>query len=359
MKRIYMISSQLMFGAGLQTMLSEQSGIKIVGRDTDPTRALEQIRELHPDVVILDSKDLASTPGSIVADILRERPGIKVISLNLENDRMRIFHGELRIAHGLDDLMQVIEGQDLEPAAISPQEWTTLAAARAQVYSFHAAVYFGDMDNLLLENLPDSLLKIAGPLEHGEDLTGDLRQGMQALECFQQSLASVPMTIIKMGLMEEHARLLQGRKPGAWSAQACEAAYTNLDSSCADPLIIALNAVYAESGLKQTGRMLAQPDYIACELEFLQHLCSEEQASWSKNDRLQALKSQNLQCAFLHDHLIRWVPRFCDRLASQTRHDFFRGVAWLTKGFILNETYRVAELMEWTRLTADDFEDIS
>jgi hypothetical protein len=359
MKRIYMISSQLMFSAGLQTMLSEQSGVKIVGRDTDPARALEQIRELHPDVVILDSKDLASTPGGIVADILREAPGTKVISLNLENDRMRIFHGELRIAHGLDDLMQVIEGQEFEPAAISSQEWTALAAARAQVYGFHAAVYFGDIDSLLMENLPDNLLKVAGSLEHGEDLTGDLRQGMQALECFQQSLTGAPMAILKMGLVEEHARLLQGKKPGTWSAQACEATFTSLDRPCAEPLMTALNVVYAESGLKQTGRMLAQPDFIACELEFMQYLCSEEQAAWSKNDRRRALKSQNLQCVFLHDHLIRWAPRFCDRLASQTRHDFFRGVAWLTKGFILNEAYRVAELMEWTRLTADDFEDIS
>jgi TorA maturation chaperone TorD len=354
MKRVYMISSQLMFSAGLQTMLSEQSGIKIVGRDTDPARALEQIRELHPDVVILDSKDLASTPGSIVADILRETPGTKVISLNLENDRMRIFHGELRIAHGLDDLMQVIEDQELEPAAISPQEWIALAAARAQVYGFHAAVYFGDIDDLLIENLPNNLLNAAGSLEHGEDLTGDLRQGMQALECFQQSLAGASLAVVKMLLAEEHAHLLKGRKPGTWSAQACEATYTNLESPCADALMTYLNTVYMESGLKQTGRMLAQPDFIACELEFMQYLCTEEHTAWSKNDRPRALKSQGLQCAFLRDHLIRWTPRFCDHLATQTRHDFFRGIAWLTKGFILNETYRVAELMEWTRLTSED-----
>ena len=354
MKCVYMISSQLMFSAGLQTMLSEQSGIKIVGRDTDPVRALEQIRELHPDVVILDSKDLASTPGSIVADILREVPETKVISLNLENDRMRIFHGELRIAHGLDDLMQVIEGQELEPTAISPQEWAALAAARAQVYGFHAAVYFGDIDDLLIENLPNNLLNAAGSLEQGEDLTGDLRQGLQALECFQQSLASASLAAIKMRLAEEHDRLLQGRKPRAWSAQACEATYTSLDNPCADPLMTALNTVYVEGGLKQTERVLAQPDFIACELDFMQHLCSEEHAAWSKKDRPRALKSHGLQCAFLRNHLIRWVPRFCDHLATQTRHDFFRGIAWLTKGFILNETYRVAELMEWTRLTAED-----
>jgi TorA maturation chaperone TorD len=354
MKCVYMISSQLMFSAGLQTMLSEQSGIKIVGRDTDPVRALEQIRELHPDVVILDSKDLASTPGSIVADILREVPETKVISLNLENDRMRIFHGELRIAHGLDDLMQVIEGQELEPATISLQEWDTLATARAQVYGFHAAVYFGDIDDLLIENLPNNLFNAASSLEHGEDLTGDLRQGMQALEWFQKSLDGASLAAVKMHLVDEHTRLLKRKKPGAWSDQACEAAYSGLDSPCADALMIALNTAYMESGLKQTERVLARPDFIACELEFMHYLCSEEHAAWSKKDRHRALKSQSLQCAFLRDHLIRWAPRFCDLLATQTRHDFFRGIAWLTKGFILNETYRVAELMEWTRLTAED-----
>jgi hypothetical protein len=35
-------------------------------------------------------------------------------------------------------------------------------------------------------------------------------------------------------------------------------------------------------------------------------------------------------------------------LLLHTRHDFFFGMGHLTKGFILNEAYRVAELMEVT-----------
>jgi hypothetical protein len=40
------------------------------------------------------------------------------------------------------------------------------------------------------------------------------------------------------------------------------------------------------------------------------------------------------------------VPRCCDALLVHARLDFYRGIVFLTKGFILNEAYRVAELME-------------
>lgn len=78
----------------------------------------------------------------------------------------------------------------------------------------------------------------------------------------------------------------------------------------------------------------------------MQHLCLKECAAWTKGDRDEALQYQARECAFLKDHLIRWVPRFCDVALMQTKLDFYRGVMCLTKGFILNEAYRVVELME-------------
>ena len=54
MKRIFMVSSQLLFSLGVENLLRQQAGLEIVGRETDATKALERIRELKPDVVLMD-----------------------------------------------------------------------------------------------------------------------------------------------------------------------------------------------------------------------------------------------------------------------------------------------------------------
>lgn len=103
-----MLSSQLLFSRGVENLLSQQAGLEIVGRETDTTRALECIRALKPDVVILDSKDLASVPSTLVAHILKEAPGTRVIVLNLDDETVGVYRGEQRTARCVDDLLEAI-----------------------------------------------------------------------------------------------------------------------------------------------------------------------------------------------------------------------------------------------------------
>jgi DNA-binding NarL/FixJ family response regulator len=58
-KTTFIISSHLMFQHGLESLLSQQDGVDIIGRTTNPDSALEQIKTLQPDVVIIDSTKLS------------------------------------------------------------------------------------------------------------------------------------------------------------------------------------------------------------------------------------------------------------------------------------------------------------
>jgi len=108
-KRIFMLSSQLLFSRGVENLLRQQAGLEIVGHESDASQALDCIRVLKPDVVILDCKDLASVPSTIVAQILKEAPGIKVIALNLDDETFSIYRGEQRTARSVDDLFEAID----------------------------------------------------------------------------------------------------------------------------------------------------------------------------------------------------------------------------------------------------------
>jgi DNA-binding NarL/FixJ family response regulator len=80
-----------MFQQGLKSLLSQQGNVKIVGRATYPDQAIDRVKGLHPDVVILDSTNLADDPRSVLKRIFRACPTIKVICLNLHSNLLAVY----------------------------------------------------------------------------------------------------------------------------------------------------------------------------------------------------------------------------------------------------------------------------
>ena len=109
MKSIFVLSSHPLFGQGVEILLRQEAGLDIVGRETDVDRAMERIKELQPDVVIVDSGYPACDPTPAVTRILREGLGIKVIGLNLQNNTLCIYRGEQRVVKEVGDLVAAIE----------------------------------------------------------------------------------------------------------------------------------------------------------------------------------------------------------------------------------------------------------
>jgi DNA-binding NarL/FixJ family response regulator len=111
MKRIFMLSGHPLFSQGVESLLCGEAGLEIVGREMDLEKGLERIRELRPDVVIVDDGDPTHDPMSAVMRILRERLGTKVIGLNLQDNMVCVYRGEQRMARGVEDLLEAIEAE--------------------------------------------------------------------------------------------------------------------------------------------------------------------------------------------------------------------------------------------------------
>ena len=119
MKRVFMFSSHPLFGQGVESLLREEAGLEIVGRETDVDKAVERIRELRPDVVVMDSGDPAGDPTPAVMRILREGLGTKLVGLNLKDNTMCIYRGEQRAVKSIEDLVEAIEYNPLSPELAS------------------------------------------------------------------------------------------------------------------------------------------------------------------------------------------------------------------------------------------------
>jgi DNA-binding NarL/FixJ family response regulator len=54
---VLIVSSHPLFGQGVESLLRQEAGVEIVGRETDVDYAIERIKELQPDVIILGNDD--------------------------------------------------------------------------------------------------------------------------------------------------------------------------------------------------------------------------------------------------------------------------------------------------------------
>ena len=130
MKRIFMFSTHPLFGRGVESLLRRETGLEIVGRETDVDKAMERIKELRPDVVILDSGDPACDPTPAVMRILREGVGTKVIGLNLQDNTVCIYRGEQRVVKEVKDLLEAMEHSPLSPEPVNSEDLAKVAEPR-------------------------------------------------------------------------------------------------------------------------------------------------------------------------------------------------------------------------------------
>lgn len=101
---------------------------------------------------------------------------------------------------------------------------------------------------------------------------------------------------------------------------------------------------YAAAGYTLDPSLAELPDHAAAELAFMAVLCEEEATAWEAEDVSAALAWLEREKAFLRDHLVQWIPAFCDGLVTSTEAPFYRQVAVALKEFVGLDAERVKAL---------------
>ncbi|MBW6517972.1 MAG: molecular chaperone TorD family protein [ANME-2 cluster archaeon] len=133
-------------------------------------------------------------------------------------------------------------------------------------------------------------------------------------------------------LHEEFTTLFIG--PGRLPAPPYESMYR--DNKMRGPSLLELKQFYREAGVESND--YSEPeDNIAFELRFMNYL-GEKLLHENDNTYLE------LQQRFIDEHLLKWVPDFCDELFASDKSDFYQGIAKFTKGFLLFDRQTLNEL---------------
>ncbi len=111
MKRVFILSNHPLFGKGIESLLRWEEGLTIVGHEINPDRAMEQIKTLQPDVVIVDCNDAEAARALTVMRPFKQGARPCVIGLNLSDNTISIYHGEQRPVQDVRDLIAAVQSQ--------------------------------------------------------------------------------------------------------------------------------------------------------------------------------------------------------------------------------------------------------
>lgn len=84
------------------------------------------------------------------------------------------------------------------------------------------------------------------------------------------------------------------------------------------------------------------PDHVSVELEFLEKLAGRESAAWNEGDHDGAQWCVEVERRFLEDHVLKWVPTFCDKVMERAVTPFYAAMAELTKELLAFERERLS-----------------
>ncbi len=251
---------------------------------------------------------------------------------------------------GVEQVMDVMQDDTGESDSISTQEWASLATSRSRMYGFLAAVYNRRPDDQFAQGLSSpELVDLLTSLGRIEDVPEDTREGVHLIEQYIQAATNKSVEELRTELAVDRTRLLRGIQPGYGPPPPYESVYVGMEQLPQMQASMSVQQAYAAAGIGLPEEVRDQPDFIGFELDFMRHLTDKESEAWAQENRAEALHVLESEQAFLQEHILRWIPRFCEVMFQQASLDFYRGIARMTKGFVLDDAQKAAELLEWAR----------
>jgi two-component system nitrate/nitrite response regulator NarL len=134
MVRVLVADDHPVYREGVARAISERSGLELVGVAADGREAMAGIRDLVPDVAVLDVRMPGLSGIDIVAEIARERIPTRVLLLSAQTDEQVIFDGVSVGASGYllkdsdrSDICAAVEAIAAGRAVLAPEAQTALA----------------------------------------------------------------------------------------------------------------------------------------------------------------------------------------------------------------------------------------
>ncbi len=217
------------------------------------------------------------------------------------------------------------------PAAVGPEDMAGTAQARSGLYGFLARVYQHEVTAETLARMREPEFRAA--LEAAGAATADEVLGHDRDELLEDLAVEYTRLFIGPGRhVSPHASVHLGVDGGSLWGESTAAVKRFIESS----------------GFEFRPRYRGLPDHVGVELELMERLARAEAQAWQEGDGEAVARCLEVQQTFLEQHMLKWLPGFCEKVAAAAALDFYREMAELTAAFVGSEREEVGRRLAVT-----------
>lgn len=206
---------------------------------------------------------------------------------------------------------------------------------RMSTYHLLSRLYRTEVDQTFL----DELSGLRFPAKTGN---ADADTGYRLIATYLSNLWNNSLTELAV----DYVKTFIGHGIDAYSAAyPYESVYTSKKRLLMQEARDEVLAIYRSAGLNKLDSWKENEDHIAMELEFMQILSKRILDALDKDDLDAATSLFATQQNFLEDHLVSWVPMMTDDIKRFAQTDLYKGLAFLTDGFLKTESEFLGDLL--------------
>ena len=207
-----------------------------------------------------------------------------------------------------------------------------LAEYRSSIYGFIAAVYRQEVTSELLRQIKaQQFQEVLSSL--GVKLNNGFFQNSER-EMLENLAIEYTQLFVGPGKHISPHESVHHKKEGVQSGQLW------------GELTAQVKGIIESSGLEYESEYTGMPDHISVELEFMQQVVQHEAQAWEADDDETALLCLENEKNFVDQHLLGWIPDFCEKVIKTAEMPFYREMAGLTRSFIEFEKQELKKLTE-------------
>ena len=224
---------------------------------------------------------------------------------------------------------QEMSHEDMVATLISTME------GRIQTYQLLSRLYREEVDEELLEQMHESLYPVASGNESVDK--GNLLIATQLSNLWANTMVDLAV---------DYNRTFVGHGVDAHSAAyPFESVYTSEKRLLMQDARDEVRAIYRSEGLDKGEDWRVGEDHIAVELEFMEILAMRVIEALETDKEDEAWHVLMVQKNFLEDHLCSWVPMLIADIHKFAQSDLYRGLAYLTEGFLETDLTFLQDLL--------------
>ena len=109
-KTIVLWGREDLLSSSVELFLTNQKGWEVISISNEESfnALLEAVDKMHPDVVIIHQGD-RSTNSSLPMQLIQDYPGLRVITMSLQDNLMEVYSKQKILVKAASDLISVVE----------------------------------------------------------------------------------------------------------------------------------------------------------------------------------------------------------------------------------------------------------